>query len=122
MNNMLIAAKAAKLEISQLTTQQKNKALNAMADALLAHQDAILAANKVDMEQASASISSVMLDRLKLTPERIAGMAKGIRDVAELPDPVGKILDTYIRNDGLNIQKVSSPSALLLSFMRAVPM
>lgn len=121
MNNMLMAAKAAKLEISQLTTQQKNDALNAMADALLAHQDVILAANQADMEQASASISSVMLDRLKLTPERIAGMAKGIRDVAKLPDPVGRILDTYIRNDGLKIQKVASPIGVVAIIYESRP-
>lgn len=121
MNNMLMAAKAAKLEISQLTTQQKNDALNAMADALLAQQDVILAANQADMEQASASISSVMLDRLKLTPERIAGMAKGIRDVAKLPDPVGRILDTYIRNDGLKIQKVASPIGVVAIIYESRP-
>lgn len=121
MNNMLMAAKAAKLEISQLTTQQKNDALNAMADALLAQQDVILAANQADMEQASASISTVMLDRLKLTPERIAGMAKGIRDVAKLPDPVGRILDTYIRNDGLKIQKVASPIGVVAIIYESRP-
>ena len=108
MTDMLLAAKAAKMEISQLSTQQKNKALHAMADAILSQQDAILAANDNDMANAAASISTVMLDRLKLTPDRIAAMAQGIRDVAALPDPVGLELESYTRKDGLKILKKSS--------------
>ena len=107
MINMLKAAKAAKTQVSNLTEAQKNAALNAMADALLNNSSEILAANKLDLEAASGTIATVMLDRLKLTQERIAGMAQGIREVAELPDPVGRILDEYTRKDGLNIRKVS---------------
>lgn len=107
MINMLKAAKAAKAEVSNLSEKQKNDALNAMADALLACRDDILAANALDLEAASGTIATVMLDRLKLTEERIAGMAQGIREVAELPDPVGRVLDEYTRKDGLNIRKVS---------------
>ena len=88
MKTMLEAAKAAKTEITRLTTAQKNAALYAMADALVAHQDAILAANALDLEAAKGTVSDVMLDRLQLTPARIEGMAKGIREVAQLPDPV----------------------------------
>ena len=95
MKAMLEAAKAAKFEIARLTSQQKNAALNAMADALIANEAAILAANAVDMAAARGVVSDVMLDRLLLTPERIAGMAKGIRDVINLPDPVGLLLDEH---------------------------
>ena len=75
MNKMLAAAQAAKMEIAQLTTEEKNAALIAMAQALLDNQDAILAANAKDMEAAKGTVSDVMLDRLQLTKARIEGMA-----------------------------------------------
>ena len=121
MIDMLKAAKAAKTEISQLTTQQKNEALSAMADALVASTRDILAANALDMEAAKSAISSVMLDRLKLTSERIEGMAKGIRDVIHLPDPVGRILDTYTRDDGLRIQKTAVPVGVVAIIYESRP-
>ena len=121
MLNMLCAAKAAKTEISQLTTQQKNAALYAMADALLAQKDAILAANSLDVEQASATISPVMLDRLRLNDARIAAMADGIRQVAKLPDPVGHQLDEYVREDGLKITKISSPIGVVAIIYESRP-
>ena len=120
MFEMLKAAKAAKNEITQLSTQQKNEALSAMADALLAQTDAILAANARDME-AAMGISPVMLDRLKLTRERIAGMASGIRAVAELPDPVGRLLEEYVRPDGLKIQKVAVPMGVIAIIYESRP-
>ena len=107
MNQMFLAAKAAKPEVSRLTTQQKNAALEAMASALLENEAAILAANALDLEAAKGTVSDVMLDRLALSSARIAGMAQGIRDVVKLPDPVGRILEEYIRPDGLKIQKTS---------------
>ena len=113
MINMLTAAKAAKRQIAALTTDEKNAALNAMADALLSHEAEILEANQQDMIQAKGTVSDVMLDRLKLTPERIAGMAKGIREVAALPDPVGHLLEEYTRQDGLVIQRVSVPMGVI---------
>ena len=91
MKEMLEAARAAKGEVAGLTTEQKNAALNAMADALIAGQAEILDANALDMASAKEHISPVMLDRLKLTKERIAGMAQGIREVTALPDPVGRV-------------------------------
>ena len=109
MINMLHAAKTAKPKINLLSTEQKNNALEAMADALVANMDNILAATELDIADATGSISTVMLDRLRLTPERIKGMAQGIRDVSSLPDPVGLKLDEYVRKDGLQIQKVSCP-------------
>ena len=121
MKTMLEAAKAAKTEITRLTTEQKNAALYAMAEALIAHQDAILAANALDLEAAKGTVSDVMLDRLQLTPTRIEGMAKGIREVAELPDPVGHILDDYTRADGLNIRKVSVPMGVIAIIYESRP-
>ncbi len=121
MNKMLLAAKAAKTEIAQLNTEQKNKALLAMAGALIANQEAILAANAQDMEHAKNTISDVMLDRLCITPERISSMAKGIRDVAQLPDPVGLPLDEYVREDGLIIRKISSPIGVVAIIYESRP-
>ena len=113
MKEMLIAAKSAKRQVSALTTEEKNAALNAMADALVAQEAAILEANALDMEAAKGTVSDVMLDRLKLTSDRIAGMAKGIREVAALPDPVGHLLEEYTRADGLVIQRVSVPMGVI---------
>ena len=121
MTNMLEAAKAAKPKISLLTTQQKNAALQAMADALLAQEAKILAANEVDLADATGTISTVMLDRLRLTSDRIAAMAKGIRDVAKLPDPVGLELDRYVREDGLVIRKVSCPIGVVAIIYESRP-
>ena len=122
MNDMLIAAKAAKKEIAQLSTEQKNQALHAMADALIKHQEQILSANSLDLEQASATISPVMLDRLRLTSDRIAAMAHGIREVAKLPDPIGRKLDEYIRADNLKISKISCSShSFLMPFKNSGP-
>ena len=121
MQNMLQAAKAAKAEISQLTTEEKNAALLAMADALIQNQDTILTANEKDLSDAANTISTVMLDRLRLTKERIEGMAKGLRDVVNLPDPVGHKLDEYIREDGLRIQKVSCPIGVVAIIYESRP-
>ena len=106
---ILLRAKAATATLSTLTTDKKNAALLAMADALVADTAAILAANAEDMEAAKATISAVMLDRLALTEARIAAMADGIRQVAQLPDPVGHRLSETVREDGLTIRKVSVP-------------
>jgi len=121
MNDMLIAAKVAKSEIAQLTSEIKNAALYAMADALLSDQEKILAANETDLARAATTISPVMLDRLRLTPARILGMAEGIRQVAALPDPVGLQLDEYVRPDGLRIKKVSSPIGVVAIIYESRP-
>lgn len=106
---MLHAAKAACREASRLTTAQKNEALEAMATSLLAHTDDILGANAADVEAARGTLSEVMIDRLALTAARIAAMADGIRQVAALPDPVGRVLERIDRENGLVIEKVSVP-------------
>ena len=121
MTEMLKAAKAAKIQISTLSTAQKNAALEAMADALLRHEETILAANAADLEKARGTVSDVMLDRLLLTPARIAGMAKGIRDVVNLPDPVGLLLDEHTRDDGLKIQKISVPMGVIAIIYESRP-
>ena len=121
MIDMLKNARAAKADIARLTEEQKNSALYAMADALVAATDAILAANALDLEAAKESISSVMMDRLRLSPERIEGMAKGIREVAELPDPVGLLLEEHTRADGLLIQKVSVPMGVIAIIYESRP-
>ena len=121
MLTMLTAAKAAKTEVSLLTTQQKNAALQAMADALLRYESDILAANALDLEAARGTVSDVMLDRLQLTPARIAGMAQGIREVADLPDPVGAVLDEYVRKDGLVIQKTAVPMGVIAIIYESRP-
>ena len=121
MKTMLTAAKAARKQINALTTSEKNAALNAMADALIANQESILAANAQDLEAARGNVPDVMLDRLLLTPARIEGMAAGIRDVAKLPDPVGLVLDEHTRADGLNIRKVSVPMGVIAIIYESRP-
>ena len=102
----LALAKSAKKSINTSSTALKNQALEAMASQLLKATEAILAANQIDMEAARGKISEVMLDRLFLDQERIAGMAQGIRDLIDLPDPIGEVLDTEVLENGLEIQKV----------------
>ena len=121
MKTMLEAAKAAKIEITRLTSEQKNAALNAMADALLEYEADILAANALDLEAAKGTVSDVMLDRLQLTSARIAGMAQGIREVAQLPDPVGMVLEEHTRADGLLIQKTAVPMGVIAIIYESRP-
>ena len=121
MIEMLTAAKAAKAQVTCLTTEEKNRALTAMAQALEDKEAEILEANALDLEAAKGTVSDVMLDRLQLTPQRIAGMAKGIRDVALLPDPVGAILETHTRPDGLVIQKTAVPMGVIAIIYESRP-
>ncbi|HEP1819539.1 TPA: glutamate-5-semialdehyde dehydrogenase [Streptococcus suis] len=104
---------AHKASINLATTEQKNQALSAMADQLVAQSEAILAGNAIDMEHAQGKISQVMQDRLLLTAERIEAMADGIRALIDLPDPVGLVLEESTRADGLNICKKSIPFGLV---------
>ena len=121
MIDMLIAAKAARAEIAGLSTERKNAALEAMANALILAQTDILLANQLDLDHAKDTISTVMLDRLRLTPDRITGMAKGIRDVAKLSDPVGNELSSYVRPDGLQIRKVTVPVGVIAIIYESRP-
>ena len=106
---ILIEAKKVKTRLASLNTEEKNKALLFMADALIENADEILTANKSDLEKAKGTISDVMLDRLALTKERIEGMANGIKEVALLPDPVGKVLNRVERPNGIVIEKTTVP-------------
>ncbi|NQK45475.1 glutamate-5-semialdehyde dehydrogenase [Streptococcus suis] len=104
---------AHKASINLATTDQKNQALSAMADQLVAQSEEILAGNAIDMEHAQGKISQVMQDRLLLTAERIEAMADGIRSLIDLPDPVGLVLEESTRVDGLQIRKKSIPFGLV---------
>ena len=115
------AAKKAWPALLAVSSAQKNAALMEMADQLIKHEDSILAANAVDMEKAKEHISVVMLDRLKLTPERIAGMAEGIRQVAALPDPVGRVITRSERPNGLIIEKTGVPMGVVAIIYESRP-
>ncbi|MCQ2427255.1 MAG: glutamate-5-semialdehyde dehydrogenase [Clostridia bacterium] len=108
-HEILERAKKAVPTVALMSDADKTRALEAMADALISGTDRILAANAEDCAEAKAHLSGVMMDRLVLTEERIAGMANGIRDVAGLEDPVGRVLETVDRPNGLHIEKVSVP-------------
>ena len=122
MTQLASQAKAASRELAQLTTAEKNACLLAMATALEQNADAIKNANALDMDfGAKAGLSSAMLDRLKLDDKRISGMAKGLREVAALPDPVGKILDERVRPNGLKLQKISTPIGVVVIIYESRP-
>ena len=116
------AAKKAAGKLAITSTAIKNKAMLAMAQALLDKQEEILAANAIDMENAAAKgMKASMLDRLKLTPERIAGMAEGLEQVAALPDPVGNIVGGSRLANGLTVTKVRVPLGVIGIIYEARP-
>ena len=121
MKELLEQAKAAKSRVAALGTEEKNRGLLAMAASLEAHAGEILKANAEDLTQAQGKISEVMQDRLRLTEGRIQAMAQGIRQVAALPDPVGLILDSHTRPDGLKIDKVSVPMGVIAIIYESRP-
>lgn len=115
-------AKAASRELAKLTTAEKNASLLAMAEALEANSASIKEANAKDMAAgAENGLSSAMLDRLKLDDKRIAGMAKGLREVAALSDPVGKVLDARTRPNGLKLEKISTPIGVVVIIYESRP-
>jgi glutamate-5-semialdehyde dehydrogenase len=115
-------AKAASRELAKLATAEKNACLLAMAAALEQNREPIKNANAQDMDAGTQSgLSSAMLDRLKLDDKRIAGMARGIREVAALPDPVGKILDERVRPNGLKLQKITTPIGVVVIIYESRP-
>ena len=118
---ILQAAKGAKGALAAADTATRNRALEAMADALLADREAILAANEQDLEAAQGSISPVMLDRLRLTGARLEEMAAGVREVAALPDPVGRVLARVERPNGLLIEKVAVPMGVVAIIYESRP-
>lgn len=118
---LLQGAKAAKSAAAVLSTQEKNRLLLAMADSLVQHQADILAANDQDVEAARATIAPVMIDRLRLTGDRVAAMAQGLRAVADLPDPVGDVLSEITRPNGLVIRKVRVPMGVIAIIYESRP-
>ena len=118
---LLQNAKAAKGRMALADTRTKNQALLAMADALEAHSADILAANALDLEAAKGTVSEVMLDRLALSSDRIAGMAAGLREVVELPDPVGAVLSRVERPNGLVIEKTAVPMGVIAIIYESRP-
>ena len=118
---LLLQANHAKGAMALADTETKNQALLAMADALIAHESGILAANALDLEAARGTISEVMLDRLALSPQRIAGMAQGIREVAALPDPVGEVRNRVERPNGLVIEKTAVPMGVIAIIYESRP-
>ena len=120
---ILEAARAARSALGLSSGEVRRAALLGMAEALCspARQQAILEANAADLEAARGHISEVMLDRLALTPERISAMAKGIREVADLPDPVGRVLRRVERPNGLVIEKTAVPMGVIAIIYESRP-
>ena len=118
---ILRAARGAKNALMLADSDRKNRALLAMADALERSCPAILAANGQDVENARGTVPDVMLDRLRLNEERVAGMARGIREAAALPDPVGRVLSEETRPNGLLLQKVTVPMGVIAIIYESRP-
>ncbi len=118
---ILQEAQTARRALLRTGSKQKDAALHAMADRLWADRERILAANALDMDAARGHISEVMLDRLALTEERIAAMADGVRQVAGLPDPVGRTLRTVERPNGMVIRRVSVPMGVVAIIYESRP-
>ena len=118
---LLKAAKACAPSLAAVDTELKNKALGAMADALESNCESILAANALDMEAAKNHLSQSMLDRLALSVERIRGMAEGIRQVTQLPDPVGRVRSRVERPNGIVIDRVGVPVGVIAIIYESRP-
>lgn len=119
--DILKQAKAAGSELAKLSSEDKNNALLAMADALEENCRAILEENKKDVEAARGKITDVMIDRLSLDKSRIKGMADGIRDVVKLPDPVGRVLDREELPNGLVVEKTAVPMGVVAIIYESRP-
>ena len=107
--------------LAPLCTDDKNRALKAMAAALLENADSILEANSIDVKAAEGTVSPVMIDRLRLDKSRIEGMANGILEVSELPDPVGAVLQRTTHKNGLLIEKTSVPFGVVAIIYESRP-
>ena len=119
-HDILVETKAA-LPALTVSRERKNAALEAIACRLLSEQEDILTANRADVEAARSKYGEVMIDRLTLTPDRIAGMAQGVREVAALPDPEGRVLRRVERPNGLVIEKVSVPLGVIAIIYESRP-
>ena len=121
MIEMLKRTKAAARSLAKTSGQQRNDALEKIAQGLEKHAESILAANAVDVARATGTVSDVMLDRLRLTNARIVDMAKGVREVAALPDPLDRTLETVVRPNGLTIKKVAAPLGVVAIIYESRP-
>lgn len=110
-----------KRTVATATEAQRNEALDRIADAITENADKIIAANAIDLENARGTISDVMLDRLALNEKRVKAMADAVRDVAKLPDPVGREIEETTRPNGLKITKVSVPIGVLAIIYESRP-
>ena len=110
-NDKLLRARAAAAKLALLSTEEKNVLLLAIANALEAHENQILAANAEDIK--NSGLEGAMRDRLLLTPARIKEMALGVREVAALPDPIGETLAEWNKSNGLKIRKVRVPLGVI---------
>ncbi len=118
--NLLKKAKKSVKHLGLLSAEDKNKALISMANQLIVDKEFILKENFKDVESAT-HLSSVILDRLTLTGERIEGIANGIRDIAKLPDPTHRVLETFKHENGLEIDKVSVPFGVVAVIFESRP-
>jgi len=122
MTQLAQQARTASRALAKLSTAEKNACLKAMAAALEDNQASVRAANQADLNSdAARGLSTAMLDRLKLDEKRINAMARGLREVADLPDPVGRLLDERVRPNGLKLQKVSTPIGVVVIIYEARP-
>ena len=122
MESLGCAAREASRQLARLTPVEKDQALKAMADGLEAATDALVEANQKDLEVGrSLQLSGAMLDRLALDAPRIRAMANGLREVAALPDPVGRTLDERTRPNGLHLRKIATPIGVVVIIYESRP-
>ena len=115
-------AKAASRELARLSADDKNRCLRAMADGLIVATPALLAANARDLEVGkSLGLTGAMMDRLALNADRIAAMAQGLREVAALPEALGRVLDTRVRPNGLRLRKITTPIGVVVIIYESRP-
>jgi glutamate-5-semialdehyde dehydrogenase len=122
MRDLALRSKAASRGLARLSTAEKDRALSAMAEAILASAPALKAANVADLEVGrSLGLTDAMMDRLALDDRRIAAMAQGLREVAALPDPVGRVLDERTRPNGLRLRKIAVPIGVVVIIYESRP-
>jgi glutamate-5-semialdehyde dehydrogenase len=120
--DLVAACRRAARQVANLSTAAKNRALQAMAEALLQHEAAILAANAVDVANAEAGgMSAALIDRLRLDPKRLRGMADALREVIALPDPVGEMAGQWTRPNGLQVGQMRVPLGVILFIYESRP-
>lgn len=118
---LLLAAKQSAPSLARAQSSDKNQALAAIADELSARAGEVLSANAIDLENGKEKLSTGLLDRLRLTPDRISGLAKAVREVIELEDPIGRVLEEKTLPNGLLLQKISVPLGVIGCIYEARP-